>query len=76
MNQKRRESISKISNALDDLKCQLETLLEEEQEYYDNMPEGFQNADKGEAAQSAISALEYAVSNLEDTVGNLEEASE
>jgi uncharacterized coiled-coil DUF342 family protein len=76
MNQKRRESISKISNALDDLKCQLETLLEEEQEYYDNMPESFQNADKGEAAQSAISALEYAVSNLEDTVGNLEEASQ
>lgn len=76
MNQKRRDSISKIINALDDLKCQLETLCEEEQEYYDNMPESFQNADKGEAAQSAISALENAVSNLEDTVGNLEEASE
>ena len=76
MNQKRRDAIAKLALILDDVKSQVETLLEEEQEYYDNMPEGFQNADKGEAAQSAISALEDAVSNLEDTVGNLEEASQ
>jgi hypothetical protein len=74
MNNVRREAINKIVGHIDDLKFQIEFLVEEEQEAYDNMPESLQNGDRGEAAQAAISALEYAVSNIEDAVSNLEEA--
>jgi hypothetical protein len=54
MNQKRRESISKISNALDDLKCLVETLRNE--------------PFKSEADQAAVTAMESAVDNLETTL--------
>lgn len=49
----------------EDLHSQLEALKDEEQEYYDNMPEGLQNSDKGSVAQEAIDNLENALSALE-----------
>jgi polyhydroxyalkanoate synthesis regulator phasin len=76
MNNKRRESITKLIGQIDDLKSQIETLTEEEQDAYDNMPESLQGGDKGDAAQAAIDALESAVSSLEEAVGSLEEATE
>lgn len=39
----------------------LEGIRDEEQEAYDNMPESFQNGDKGEQSQAAIEALESAI---------------
>jgi polyhydroxyalkanoate synthesis regulator phasin len=74
MNNKRRESITKLIGQIDDLKSQIETLTEEEQDAYDNMPESLQGGDKGDAAQTAIDALESAVGSLEEAVGSLEEA--
>lgn len=47
----------------------VEGLRDEEQEFYDNMPEGFQNGEKGEAAQAAVSNLEDAIVALENIEG-------
>lgn len=47
------------------LKAELETARDEEQDYYDNMPESFQNGDKGSQASDAISSLEQALEALE-----------
>lgn len=47
----------------------LEACRDAEQEYYDNMPESFQNGEKGDAAQSAIDALDEAIGNAEDAEG-------
>ena len=65
--------------AIDALREAIEPIKEEEQEYYDNMPESLQGGEKGEAAQAAIDALENAMSDLEgidlDAIeGALEEA--
>lgn len=54
------------SGKVSDIKSDLESLRDEEQDYYDNMPEGFQNGEKGEAAQSAVDALENAITQLEE----------
>lgn len=51
---------SKAQNAVDEL----ESIKEEEQEYYDNMPENMQNGDKGSTAQSAIDSLDSAIEYL------------
>lgn len=73
MNNERRASISAVvaqvadfSETIDLPRESIEALRDEEQEYYDNMPESFQNADRGQAAQEAISYLEDAVSALDD----------
>ncbi len=76
MNKERRKAINEIIGRLDELKADIEALQDEEQEYYDNMPEGIQYGEKGNRAQEAIDALEEAVSNLDDAIGSLEMASE
>lgn len=72
MNKQRRKEISDILSALQDLHARLETVKDEEQEYYDNMPESFQNGEKGQAAEQTISNLEDAHSELESCINNLE----
>ena len=47
------------------LKETIEGIRDEEQEYFDNMPEGFQNGDKGSTAQEAIDNLEAAIDDLD-----------
>jgi hypothetical protein len=67
----------KITSMIEDLKSQLETIRDEEQEKYDNMPESIQSGDRGEAASAAIDALENAIGKLDgidDLVSDVSEA--
>lgn len=74
MNNLRRKQIDLIISKLEESKSELETLLEEEQEAFDNLPDSLQDSEKGEKAQEAISNLEDAISNIEDTINSLEES--
>lgn len=90
MNEKRRKSIaavslaaSKIADCIERLQGMVEALQEEEQEYYDNMPEGLQAGEKGSAAQDASDALGSAVDclvnageSLAEATGHLDSSSE
>jgi hypothetical protein len=73
MNKERRKVIARATVMIDEAKGILESCRDEEQEYYDNMPESFQNGEKGSTAQEAIDALEEAVSSLEEITGNISE---
>ena len=73
MNKARRKAIDAVAVTLDgiagtiaDAISELEGLRDEEQEYFDAMPESFQSGEKGEIAQTAIDALETAISALEE----------
>jgi hypothetical protein len=48
----------------------------EEQEYFDNMPEGIQGSKKGEKAEAAIDALQEAKDTLETAMDSLNTAME
>lgn len=72
MNKERRARIAKVVSALEDAKSELENLEAEEQEAFDNMPESFQNGEKGDECQAAIDALNTAASNVEEAVSELE----
>lgn len=49
-----------VADALDNGKSELTALCEELQEWYDNLPENFQNGTKGDQLQTAIDALSNA----------------
>lgn len=88
MNRIRRKSLKAILGQMDELSTVLETVkealqdvLNEEQEAYDNLPEGLQEADRGQQMQEYIEALEGVVDSLgeldiEDLYGTVEEIAE
>ena len=76
MNNIRRSQITDIMENLSSLQTSIEELLEEEQEAFDNLPDGIQDSERGEAIQTAIDNLEEAVSNCEELLNNLEMAKE
>lgn len=72
MNNERRKALRDLAARIDtkidelsELMSELETLKEEEQEVFDNMPESFQQGERGEKVQSAIDNLEEATSAID-----------
>ncbi|ECE8651458.1 hypothetical protein EWE24_13780 [Salmonella enterica subsp. enterica serovar Weltevreden] len=73
MNNQRRKWISEISNKLAALKDDLSNALDEEQEYFDNMPVSLQSGSNGEILQMAISSIDNALCQIEDAIDSLGE---
>lgn len=72
MNKNRRKRIEEIINTIVDAADNLEVIKDEEQEVFDNMPENFQYAERGEAIQENVDDLDDAISNLQDAIETLE----
>ena len=79
MNAPRRKNLQAIIEAIEELKSQLEdqmsdleTLRDEETDYYDNMPEGIQASERGERAECSMEALTEACDNLYDLIDQIE----
>ena len=65
MNDSRRRKIRDIVQTLEMMKESLNEVLDEEQESFDNMPEGLQLSDRGMDSEEAITNLTEAAENLE-----------
>lgn len=74
MNNFRRTEIKRIINALEELKEDIDSLADEEQEYVDNFPENLQSSARYEAAEEALSNLNDAADYLDDVMDYLGEA--
>lgn len=74
MNNPRRKKISKLIEQLDALKSELEEILSEEQESFDNIPEAFESTDRYAAAEEALDYLDTAFGGLEEVIDSLNEA--
>lgn len=74
MNKDRRARIQALIDKLYDIQSDIDFIKEEEQEYYDNMPESIQYGEKGDKAQEAIDNLDYAYSQIDEVIEYLEEA--
>jgi predicted RNase H-like nuclease (RuvC/YqgF family) len=81
MNKERRKQLSELNpkleeliNAIEELKSEFESVLEEEQEYNDNIPENLRCSSKTETSDNAINALEEVISNMDDAMGILQDA--
>lgn len=73
MNAKRRKEVESIMSCLEELIERIECVQSEEEEAYDNMPEGLQESERGEQMQEYISNLEDAASSVQDAVDYLNE---
>lgn len=70
MNKARRKEIQKAISKIEDL---VQQILGDEQEAYDNMPEGLQQSDNGMVSEEAQENLEAAIDALEEAISCLEE---
>ena len=56
-------AITELVSALrDDIDC----VRDEEEDYFENMPEGIQNSERGELAQEAIGNLQECIDRMEE----------
>lgn len=74
MNKDRRKALEDLFSQLGSFIGDLEALRDEEQEYFDNMPESLQGGDRGSDAEQAIGSMETALELLEDAIGYVDEA--
>jgi len=73
MNDARRKTLKEIvtrieavKELLDSIRDDISSVQDEEQESYDNMPEGLQQADRGERMLEVVDNLECAMSYISD----------
>ena len=71
MNAVRRKSLSQAVDLIDQALYAIECVKDEEQESFDNMPEGFQGSERGERMEEIIDTLESVIDYLEDQNGEL-----
>ena len=71
MNKQRRKELEKIQTKLSEAYTDLETIRDEEEEAYDNLPENIQDSERGEVMQDAISTLEDALNSIEEAIDYL-----
>ena len=76
MNAPRRKSIQEVIDQLEELKSTIETIMDEEQEAYDNLPENLQGSERGEAMSEAADNLDSAFSSMEEVLDYLTSAIE
>ena len=82
MNNERRKKIvgiidrlNKVKEEINDLRCEVSSLQDEEQEAYDNLPESMQDGERGTAIQDKIDELESAYGAImDDSMIDLDEA--
>lgn len=76
MNKQRRKAIQEVIDKMEELREELDGIMSDEQDAFDNLPESLQESDRGNAMQEAIDNLDYAMSSIEEVVEYLESACE
>ena len=73
MNNERRKLIAEAIDYVEQAKNLLDAAKEEEQECFDNLPEGLQQSERGQQMEENVSTLESAVDALDEAVSGLDE---
>lgn len=73
MNKDRRKRLEGIYEKLIEIYEELDAIIDEEQEAYDNMPESLQDSEKGERMYEGIDNLESARDDINNAATTIEE---
>ena len=76
MNKQRRNQLANIVSRPEGIREELETLIEQENEAYDNMPESPQESDRGIFMTECIDNMDNAYSNIDDAISSIQEITE
>ena len=74
MNKQRKQTLAMIKIELISCKNNLQRILDEEQNVFDNMPENLQGSLRGSESEDAIDIMEECIEDLEkivDELGNI-----
>lgn len=73
MNKQRRTRLECVAQKIDELVCELNHIIEEEQEALDNLPELLQTSERGNKMQENIDNLDTIIAYLENAADDIEE---
>ena len=73
MNKQRRQKIRDVRRGIESCKESLQKILDEEQDYFDNMPENLQGSMRGSDSEDAIDTMESCIEDLENIISELTE---
>ena len=76
MNKQNRKKLQGYVESLEEIKSAIEEMRDDEECKFDNMPEGLQESERGDAMQEAIENLESASSSMEEAIDYLNEITE
>lgn len=64
-----------VAGVLEDARTEIETIKDDEQEKFDNMPDGLQQGEKGQAIEEAVGTLDDAIATLNEIAERLRDES-
>ena len=73
MNKQRKQKIRDVRKEIENCKENLQKILDEEQDYFDNMPENLQGSVRGSDSEDAIDTIENCIEDLENIISKLTE---
>jgi flagellar biosynthesis chaperone FliJ len=73
MNKQRGQKIRDVRKEIENCKENLQKILDEAQDYFDNMPENLQGSMRGSDSEDAIDTMESCIENLENIIKELTE---
>ena len=73
MNKNRRQQLRNWINRIDIIKSELESILSDEEMYFDSMPENLQSSTNGMNSEEAINKMYEAIESIEEAVESVEE---
>lgn len=73
MNAERRKKLKNVIDNLNTALSSIEEIKDEEQDSYDNLPEGIQDGERGDQMQENIDNLDTAYNDLDDVITELQE---
>lgn len=71
MNNVRRKELRSIITEIETVKTRLDSVLSDEQDAFDNLPEGLQCSMRGEDMEETIDAMESACDSLDEVIDGL-----
>ena len=73
MNKDRRDRLTEIISIIQEQMAELESIKEEEDEAFNNLPEGIQCSERGEVMEENVSEMDDIYSDLESTIDRIQE---
>jgi flagellar biosynthesis chaperone FliJ len=72
MNNDRRQQLRDLADRINDVKEDLENIMQEEKEYRDEMPENLQSGQRYEESEEWSGQMEAVLESLENAVNDIE----
>lgn len=76
MNKNRRKQIAKAIQKIEEARTLIEIVRDEEQEAFENMPDGIQSSGRGEKMGETISSLDEAIDDIDNLTDRLNTSAE